>query len=195
MGTLGTALIAKGLGKVGGNIFAGRPAFSGMFGRPSTPAPTSPGPVTPLPTTHFSPGGAFSGDPFGGAPLGQGTLQVSPTQGGGKGGLSSILSGAGNAVSGVGNAVGSLFGNLFGGGSGNVGTGSATPNTNSTSGYSLGGATPSQPNAPKAGLTGNFGTGQENPNGEGVSADWSPIQIDGVAGPDLFGAEIMNAAK
>jgi hypothetical protein len=35
----------------------------------------------------------------------------------------------------------------------------------------------------------------ENPNGEGVSADWQGINIDGVAGPDLFGNEIYNAAK
>ena len=98
-----------------------------------------------------------------------------------------MLSGVGDAVSGVGNSVGSLFGGLFGGGNGSAS--SPTPQASSP-------AAQAQSSAPKAGLTGSqFGTGQENPNGEGVSADWQGIQLDGVAGPDLFGNEIYNAAK
>jgi len=200
MGVLGTALIAKGVGKVAGNIFGGRPAFSGLnpfASRSSTPRAATGtqqyGAPTPLPSTPFSYGGEFSGKPFGNAPLGTGTFSPGNTGQGvsvgsqGKSGLGSMLSGVGDAVSGVGNSVGSLFGGLFGGGNGSAS--SPTPQASSP-------AAQAQSSAPKAGLTGSqFGTGQENPNGEGVSADWQGIQLDGVAGPDLFGNEIYNAAK
>jgi hypothetical protein len=189
MGALGGALIAKGIGKAAGNIFGGRPVFSGFGsgGRIFGGAPKSTqqyGNPTPLPTTPFSPGGEFSGKPFGNAPMGTGTLQPVDTSsvsfGGGKSGLSSILSGAENAINSVGSSIGGLFN---GGGGGNA------PSANPV-------APAAQPSSSKGGLTGsNFGTGQENPNGEGVSADWSPIYIDGYAGPNLYGSEVTNAAK
>jgi hypothetical protein len=81
------------------------------------------------------------------------------------------------------NGVGNLFGGLFGGGN--------------ATGSPPAAQAPATASTPKSGLVSNsnFGTGQENPNGEGVSADWQGIQLDGVAGPDLFGNEIYNAAK
>jgi hypothetical protein len=199
MGVLGSALIAKGVGKVAGNIFGGRPVFSGLNPFASrAPAPRvgtqQYGAPTPLPPSPFTFGGEFSGKPFGNAPLGTGTFAPGNTGQGvsvgsqGKSGLGSMLSGVGDAVSGVGNSVGSLFGGLFGGGNGSAS--SPAPQASSP-------AAQAQSSAPKAGLVSNsnFGTGQENPNGEGVSADWQGINIDGVAGPDLFGNEIYNAAK
>jgi hypothetical protein len=190
MGALGGALIAKGVAKMGSNLFGGRPVFSGMnpFARSgSAPRQSTQqyGSPTPLPTTPFSFGGDFSGKPFGNAPLGTGTFAPGNTGQGvsvqqPKSGLGSMLSGVGDAFSGAVSGVGNLFNGLGGGA---AGSGSAP-------------ATPATASQPKSGLTGSqFGTGQENPNGEGVSADWQGINIDGVAGPDLFGSEIYNAAK
>lgn len=178
MGTLGGALLGKGLGRIAGNVFNGRPVFSNLFGsRPANPTQGTQqyGAPTPLPTTPFSYGGDFSGKPFGNAPLGTGTFAPGNTGQGvtvqqPKSGLGSMLSGVGNAVGGAFNGIGNLFNGIGGNGAGN---GSAQPATPAAS-------------QPKSGLTGGFGTGMENPNGEGVSADWTAPTVDGFAGPDLY---------
>lgn len=188
MGAVGGALLGRTLGRAAGNIFNGRPVFSNLFGsRSSAPRQSTQqyGAPTPLPSTPFSYGGEFSGKPFGNAPMGTGTFAPGNTGQGvtyqqPKSGLGSMLSGVGDAVGGAFSGIGNLFNGIGGNGAGN---GSAQPAT----------STPSQP---KSGLTGSqFGTGGENPNGEGVSADWTAPALDGVAGPDLFGNEIYNAAK
>jgi hypothetical protein len=190
MGALAGALIAKGIAKGAGNVFGGRPFFSGMFGSRGGSSPSSTSTGGAFPTNQFgqpvafSSGGAFSGKPFGNAPMGTGTLMdIDPSSamgGQNKSGLGSMLGGFGNAVGSGVNAVGGLLGNLLGGGASTPAAPTAT--------------LPSNEKKEKAGLTGSTdSSGQQswNAGAEG----YTPIHIDGFAGPDLYGAEVTMAPK